>query len=103
MGDVKVQGHDDIRYKASDNADDLEMVSIPEMQNEIREIIDAAHQAYRKSASDTLWDTLKIQIKDVGSSEDLQRWEDQMLVKAKCWNQFCDGLYNENEIRAVHV
>ena len=26
-----------------------------------------------------------------------------MLVKAKCWNQFCDGLYCENEIRAVHV
>lgn len=26
-----------------------------------------------------------------------------MLEKAKCWNQFCDGLYNENEIRAVHV
>ena len=26
-----------------------------------------------------------------------------MLSKAKCWNQFCDGLYSENEIRAVHV
>ena len=50
---LKVQGHDDICFKASDSADELEMVSIPEMQNEIRTIIDAAHQAYIKSASDT--------------------------------------------------
>lgn len=50
---LKVQGHDDIRFKASDSADDLEMVSIPEMQDEIRTIIDAAHQVYLKSASDT--------------------------------------------------
>ena len=50
---LKVQGHDDIRFNASDSADDLEMVSIPEMQNEIRTIIDAAHQAYIKSVSDT--------------------------------------------------
>ena len=26
-----------------------------------------------------------------------------MLEKAKYWNQYCDGLYSENEIRAVHV
>ena len=44
-----------------------------------------------------------IEIKNVADREDLQRWEDHMLVKAKCWNQFCDGLYSENEIRAVHV
>ena len=44
-----------------------------------------------------------IEIKNVADREDLQRWEDCMLVKAKCWNQFCDGLYSENEIRAVHV
>lgn len=50
---LKVQGHDDIRFKASDSADDLEMVSIPEMLNEIRTIIDAAYQAYLKSANDT--------------------------------------------------
>ena len=48
---LKVQGHDDIRFKASDSADDVEMASIPEMQNEIKTIIDAAHQAYLKSAS----------------------------------------------------
>lgn len=45
----------------------------------------------------------KIEIKGVAGREDLQRWEDHMLVKAKCWNQFCDGLYSENEIRAVYV
>ncbi len=45
----------------------------------------------------------KIKIKSVAGRDDLQRWEDHMLEKAKCWNQFCDGLYSENEIRAVHV
>ena len=45
----------------------------------------------------------RIEIKNVASQDYLQRWEDHMLVKAKCWNQFCDGLYSENEIRAVHV
>ena len=44
-----------------------------------------------------------IEIKGVAEREDLQRWEDHMLEKAKCWNQYCDGLYSENEIRAVHV
>ena len=46
---------------------------------------------------------VNIEIKSVARREDLQRWEDHMLEKAKCWNQFCDGLYSENEIRAVHV
>ena len=46
---------------------------------------------------------VNIVIKDVAGREDLQRWENNMLIKAKCWNQFCDGLYSENEIRAVHV
>ena len=46
---------------------------------------------------------VNIEIKNVAAREDIQRWEDHMLVKAKCWNQFCDGLYCENEIRAVHV
>lgn len=45
----------------------------------------------------------KIEIKSVTDHEDLQRWEDHMLVKAKCWNQFCDGLCSENEICAVRV
>ena len=46
---------------------------------------------------------VNIEIKNIAAREDIQRWEDHMLVKAKCWNQFCDGLYSENEIRAVHV
>jgi len=45
----------------------------------------------------------RIEIKGVAEREDIQRWEDHMLEKAKCWNQYCDGLYCENEIRAVHV
>ena len=48
---LKVQGQDDIRFKASDSADEIEMVSIHEMHKEIRIIIDAVHQAYLKSAS----------------------------------------------------
>jgi hypothetical protein len=46
---------------------------------------------------------VNIEIKGVADCEDLQRWEDHMLEKAKCWNQYCDGLCRENEIRAVHV
>ena len=45
----------------------------------------------------------RIEIKCVAERDDLQRWEDHMLEKAQCWNQYCDGLYSENEIRAVHV
>ena len=46
---------------------------------------------------------VNIEIKGVADCEDLKKWEDHMLSKANCWNQFCDGLYSENEIRAVHV
>ena len=45
----------------------------------------------------------RIEIKGVADRDDIQRWEDHMLEKAKCWNQYCDGLYSENEVRAVHV
>ena len=46
---------------------------------------------------------VNIEIKSVADHEDLQRWENHMLEKTKCWNQFCDGLCSENEVRAVHV
>ena len=46
---------------------------------------------------------VQIKIKDVASREDLQKWDDRMLEKAKCWNNFCLGIYCENELRAVHV
>ena len=37
------------------------------------------------------------------SPEDLQRWEDLMFERAKCWNKFCLGLCGEHEVRAVRV
>ena len=46
---------------------------------------------------------VKIHIKDIGSPKDLKRWEDYMLDKAKCWNNFCLGICTENELQAVHV
>ncbi len=46
---------------------------------------------------------VQIKIKDVACPEDLEKWEDRMLEKAKCWNSFCLGIYGENELRAVHV
>ena len=46
---------------------------------------------------------VNIEIKGVADCEDLQKWEDHMFEKAKYWNQYCDCLYSENEIRAVHV
>ena len=50
---LKVQGQDDLRFKASANLDDMNWMAVPEMQNEIKTIIDAVHQAYLKSANDT--------------------------------------------------
>lgn len=46
---------------------------------------------------------VRIKIQEIASQDDLQRWEDHMLEKAKCWNKFCLGLYDEHELRAVHV
>lgn len=46
---------------------------------------------------------VQVKVLKTASQEDLKRWEDHVLVNAKCWNLFCDGLYSENEIRAVHV
>ena len=44
-----------------------------------------------------------IKIKSVAKPEDLQRWEEHMLERAKCWNSFCLGIYGEHELRAVYV
>lgn len=46
---------------------------------------------------------VKIKIHKTASQEDLQRWQDHMLEKPKCWNKFCLGLYDKHELRAVHV
>lgn len=43
---LKVQGHDDIRFKASGSVGDADLDAMPEMQKDIKEIIDAIHQAY---------------------------------------------------------
>ena len=40
---------------------------------------------------------------NVASRYDLQKWENHMLEKAKCWNKFCLGLCDEHELRAVYV
>lgn len=46
---------------------------------------------------------VKIKIIDVASPDDLKNWEDHMMEKSKCWNNFCLGICAENEMRAVHV
>ena len=46
---------------------------------------------------------VKIKIMNVASRYDLQKWENHMLEKAKCWNKFCLGLCDEHELRAVYV
>lgn len=46
---------------------------------------------------------VNVKIKRVASQEDLQKWEELMQEKAKCWNKFCLGLCNEHELRAVQV
>ena len=50
---LKIKGHDDIRFKASNSVDDIEIVSIPELHNEIRIIIDAVHQSYIRCTRDS--------------------------------------------------
>ena len=46
---LKVQGHDEIRFKATGNSDDIEFQAQPEMQKELKFIFDASHQAYLKA------------------------------------------------------
>lgn len=44
---LKIQGHPDTaRFKASGDANGVELNSIPVMQEEIKQIADAVHQAY---------------------------------------------------------
>lgn len=46
---------------------------------------------------------VKIKIQRVASHDDLKKWEDRMLEKAKCWNKFCLGVCDDHELRAVYV
>lgn len=44
---LKIQGHsDEVCFKASGDANGVELNSIPVMQEEIKQIVDAVHQAY---------------------------------------------------------
>ena len=44
---LKIQGHPDVvRFKASDDTNEVELNSIPAMQEDIKQIFDAVHQAY---------------------------------------------------------
>lgn len=50
---LKVHEQDYLRFRASDNADDLKWQADSEMKNELITILDAVHQAYLKSISDS--------------------------------------------------
>ena len=44
---LKLQGHPDVvSFKASGDVNELELNNIPDMQEDIKNIIDAVHQAY---------------------------------------------------------
>ena len=44
---LKIQGHPDVvRFKASGDANGVELNNIPAMQEEIKQIVDAVHHAY---------------------------------------------------------
>ena len=44
---LKIQGHPDVvRFKASGDANEMELNNIPSMQEYIKVIVDAVHQAY---------------------------------------------------------
>ena len=47
---LKIQGHEDIQFKASDDT----LKAISDNQREIKEIVDAAHQAFLKSTREQL-------------------------------------------------
>ena len=46
---------------------------------------------------------VKINVKKMGTSAYLQLWEDLMQEEPKCWNKFCLGLCDDQELQAVHV
>lgn len=49
---LKIQGSSEvIRFKASGEADAVETRMVPEMQSEVKVIIDAIHQAYQEACN----------------------------------------------------
>lgn len=43
---LKIQGHNDVRIKASESSNDIELKDFPISQNDIMAIADAVHLAY---------------------------------------------------------
>ena len=44
---LKIQGHPDVvRFKASDDANEVDLNNSPALQEDIKQIVDAVHQAY---------------------------------------------------------
>ena len=47
---LRIQGHPDVvRFKASGDANGVELNNIPAMQKDIKQIVDAVHQAYKQA------------------------------------------------------
>ena len=46
---------------------------------------------------------VKIKVIGKGTADDLQRWEEHMLEEPKCWNKFCFGCYEKENLKAVPV
>ena len=46
---------------------------------------------------------VKIKVLEKGSAEDLKRWKDHMMEEPKCWNKFCYGCYEQEDLHAFHV
>ena len=46
---LMIQGHDDIKFKASGNVNLAILQTMPEIQNEINSIISATQQAYKQA------------------------------------------------------
>ena len=46
---------------------------------------------------------VKIKVLEKGTSEDLLLWKDHMLEEPKCWNRFCFGCNENEDIHAFYV
>ncbi len=46
---------------------------------------------------------IKINVQRIGTKEDLKCWEDRMMTKGKCWNKFCLGIYEQEELVGAYV
>ena len=53
---LKIQGYPDVvRFKASGDANEVESIIVLAMQEDIKEIIDAVHQAYTQATTKLFW------------------------------------------------